>query len=262
VVIRGAPDVPEWAWTYGTNVLARFLDSDEDGQPDDADLVAALAPNEHRVGFALLVCRGSIGRDLLKDSWYGIARTQGQESLSSDTRFQAQVIEEFHHGIFHGLEKVYPRIFGAHDSELRAAIDEAYGDCEMAHKCAMEGNCKDYDCTCPHAPEACDDAGQYDCRFVAGSCDGVFHYAEASCSSACLVTEGFYHAWVEAHHYHCGGEDMSSEWEACSAEEMASNPKTAKLNALVTGKATSQKDLGYMLPSVLPDGRYTPSSKL
>lgn len=256
VVIRGAPDVPDWAWTYATNVLARYLDSDQDGLADDSNLVAALEPNNLALGFAILKCRGSIGGDRLKDSWFGIARTQGQESLSEDTRFQAQVIEELHHGVFHGLEQAYPTVFASHSSELKTAIDEAYGNCQKAAVCAMAGDCTHYTCTCTNDPQPCDDAGQYDCSFNTGSCDGVFHYAEASCGAGCLVTEGFYHAWTAAYGYDCGGRDMSAEWEACTAAALSSNPKTASLYAIVTGTAASQQTLGYVLPSTLPDGTY------
>jgi len=259
VAIRAAPDVPDWAWTYASNVLARYLDSNQDGHADDSKLIAAMAPTNFRLGFAILKCRGSIGRDRLKDSWLGIARTQGQESLSEDTRFQRQVIEELHHGVFHGLEIAYPTVFRSHNSELSAAIDEAYGNCQKSYVCAMAGDCTHYTCTCTNAPQLCDDAGQYDCSFRAGSCYGVFHYATPSCGGECLVAEGFYHAWTTAYGYKCAGNavGMASEWEVCTASALACNSQTAKLHALVTGTAASQQTLGYVLPSVLPDGTYS-----
>ena len=42
ISIRGAADVPDWAFTYASNVLAQYLDSDMDGVADDDKLVAAL----------------------------------------------------------------------------------------------------------------------------------------------------------------------------------------------------------------------------
>jgi len=259
VVVRGAPDVPFWAWTYASNVLARYLDSNQDGQADDGNLIAALAPTQRQLGFAILRCYGSIGKGRLKDSWFAIAHTNGQESLSEHTRFQRQVIEEFHHGVFYGLEKAYPTVFGSSTSELRAAIDESYGNCQRSYVCAMAVDCKHYTCTCTNDPQPCDDAGQYDCIFETGSCNGVFHYEEPSCSGGCLVTEGFYRAWTTAYGYECAGQaaEMAAEWGICTAAELESNPKTAKLYAIVTGTAASQQTLGYVLPSVVPDGSYS-----
>lgn len=261
VTIRAAPDVPGWAFQYASNVLLKYLDSDEDGVADDSRLVAAIGKNNRRnsLGFAILKCRGSIGRGRLKDSWFGIARTQGQESLTSDVIFQRQVIEELHHGIYHGLEDAYPSVFEGSSSELQAAIDQTYGNCEESAVCAIAGNCQHYTCRCTkEAPETCTDAGEYDCSFNAGSCDGVFHYATPSCGGGCLLTEGFYHAWTTAYGYQCGGRaaEMASEWEICTAAGLASNPKTVLIHELVTGQAASQRTLGYVLPSALPDGTY------
>jgi len=262
VTIRAAPDVPTWAFEYASNVLWRYLDSDNDGRADDPNVARALANGGNdRLGFAILKCRGSIGGERLKDAWWGIARTQGQESLESGDRFQRQVIEELHHGIYHGLEEAYPSVFRGSRSELQAAIDQTYGNCERSDVCALAGNCRHYMCSCSNAPNSCSDAGEYDCSFRTGSCDGVFHYATPSCGGECLLTEGFYHAWTTAYGYECGGDaaSMASEWEVCTAADLASNPKTAKINELVTGQAASQQSLGYVLPSVLPDGTYDAS---
>ena len=215
-----------------------------------------------RLGFAILKCRGTIGRGRLKDSWYAIARTQAQRALVSDegdTRFQRQVIEEFHHGIYHGLESAYPSVFGSssENSELAIAIRDSFGNCELSGICAPAENCEHYQCECSNHDGSCNDAGQYNCRFNRGSCDGAFHYSAPSCGpGSCLMTEGFYHAWTAAYGYNCGGRDLSNEWELCDRDEFMANSHVEKLRKLVMGLSESQAVHGYNLPSRLPDGVY------
>jgi len=259
VPVRAAADVPIWALEYSWKVLAQYLDSDMDGNADDKELVKALISSGWQLGFAVLKCRGTIGRGKLKDSWFSISRTQGQPSLDADSKFQRQTLEEMHHGIYHGLELAYPSVFGPYPgTELHAAIQDLKGNCEDSGVCSVSSaGCNQYSCHCMDS--VCTDSGQYDCTFIPGSCDGVFHYASPSCGpGSCLVTEGFYHGWMAAHGYNCDGNalNMASEWELCSQEEFSTHPKAAKLHALVTGTSSSASETGYILPSLLPNGVY------
>ncbi|MEM7384510.1 MAG: hypothetical protein AAF514_06145, partial [Verrucomicrobiota bacterium] len=169
IVVFGVPvykyrDAAPWALFYGAAVLAEYLDSDEDGKPDDPDVIAALTSSDHKEGVAILNQRGDVGSGDYKDSFWGISRVGGQTSLEGEGHFKRQTIEEFHHAFYHGLEIAYPSVFGSEPgSELMLAVEQAYGDCEFCSDCAPD--CEHYDCQSPD-----------DCRFIPGSCGGASHY--------------------------------------------------------------------------------------
>lgn len=255
VYVRATWVVPNWALDYARDVLTQYLDSDGDGVADDPRLIESLKAGKPLTGFLLLRCRGEIGRGEFKNSWYGIARIGEDpvnvESAIKGSMFERSLLEEFHHGIYHGLQRAYPAVFDGPMSVLGRAVTEAIGTCEDAHTCAP--TCDHYNCQ-----------NSYDCTFEENSCDGVFHYAEPSCNSGCLVTEGFWHAFSTAFGYKCGpnGQDgLKGEWEVCTAAELESNPKTTPLYKLVTNRDPSQEEFGYRLPTVLP-GYTAPNSSV
>jgi hypothetical protein len=86
-----------------------------------------------------------------------------------------------------------------------------------------------------------------ECRFLEGSCSGAFHYADATCDSRCLVTEGLYWALTAKLGYlesRCA--DIADEWKACTPALVAS--LAPKLDALIDAST---------LAKVLPDGTYS-----
>jgi hypothetical protein len=239
-------DAASWAFSYGATVLADYLDSDEDGQPDDPAVIAALTSVERKEGVAILNQRGDIGSGHYKDSFWGISRVGGQTSLDSEGHFKRQTIEEFHHAFYHGLEIAYPSVFGTEPgTELMVAVEQAYGDCEFCSDCAPD--CEHYDCE-----------GPGDCTFVAGSCGGASHYAEPGCGpGGCLAAENFYLAWTSLYGLqidYCAS--LASEWEPCSPEAMMTDPRVEMLYLLVSGQSDSAVEFGYVLPSAAPDGHY------
>ena len=89
----------------------------------------------------------------------------------------------------------YPSAFDANNptSELSVAIAAAYGTCERSGTCSTTtSGCSDYTCTCSNGASGCNDAGQYNCAWISGSCDGIFHYATPGCGDGCLTSEGNY----------------------------------------------------------------------
>mmetsp|Transcript_654 Transcript_654/g.712 ORF Transcript_654/g.712 Transcript_654/m.712 type:complete len:452 (+) Transcript_654:38-1393(+) len=258
-------DVPQWAFDYNLSLLNEYLDSNEDGVADDPNLIAALTNDERTKDVALLTCRGGIGSGPLKDSFWSVTRTYGATSLEDVddnglNGFKRNAMEEQHHVIHRGLEKAYPQIFGnGLNTELSRGIDEAYDNCEYVASCVP--NCQHYTCVCENPP--CDDVGQYNCRWIEGSCDGIYHYDHpmgcdcATEGGGCQGSEGFYWPWTTAYGWQANACDqIAGEWEVCTPEQFATNPKTAILYKLVTGQSPSQAIYGYRLPSRLPDGKY------
>lgn len=258
-------DVPEWAVDHAVSVLNEFLDSNEDGIVDDPKIMKVLTTDEHSKDVAVLTCRGGIGSGPLKDLFWSVTRTYGQESLDEVDEngingYKRNCMEETHHLIHRGLEKAYNKVFGnGLNSELSLGIDQAYDDCEYVQSCVPD--CEDYNCECDDPP--CDDVGQYNCQWIQGSCDGIYHYDHPMhCDSAtegggCQGSEGFYWPWTTAYGWQANAcDEIAAEWEVCTPEQLATNPKTEILYKLVTGQSSSQKKYGYRLPSRLPDGNY------
>lgn len=109
-------------------------------------------------------------------------------------------------------------------------------DC-TAHACCVwdKGKCWYGEGSCETLP-ACEDYADGD--WIDGSCAGHFHYADATCDAACLMTEGLYWAVMAMHGALNGGigkrcDDIAHEWELCTESAMRSTPAAAGLAALV-----------------------------
>ena len=266
-------DVPLWAVDYAESVLNEFLDSDEDDQVDDPNVLHALLNNKHALDTAVLKCRGSIGGGPLKDLFWSITRTYGQQYLEEGDEvgwnyWKRITMEETHHAIHRGLAAAYPDVFGnGLTTDLSLAIDQAYDDCEYPAECAPD--CQNYNCYCQDNDnnDRCDDneSKQYDCNWIENSCNGVYHYGHVmGCDfqnegGGCQGSEGFYWPSTTLLGWQKGdvvSDHISNEWEISTAEELATNPKTKLLYRLVSGQSSSQKQYRYRVPSRLPDGRY------
>jgi len=171
-------------------------------------------------------------------------------------------LEETHHMIHVGYENMYFETFGnGLVSALSLGIDQAMDDCEAPHECAP--NCENYECSCNDSP--CTEVTQYDCRFIEDSCNGIYHYSDVmNCNpetdgGACQGSEGLYMPWATLNgmfQSEASCQDMKSQWEICTGQNLASNPLTSILYELTIGEHPSQAELGYRLPSRLPDGKY------
>ena len=162
----------------------------------------------------------------LKDVFWAVTRTHGQATLAEGNTFQLVTMEEVHHALHRGLAGLHPPVFGTEsgDTELMVAYAQARGNCEIANECAMSG-CTTYACQCD---SECEDIHAWGCSFIAGSCDGAYHYADTGCGATCAGgSELFYWGWTS--HYgwqeqqgNC--ESIAQEWEACTPEQLATSP--------------------------------------
>lgn len=249
VKLWGSTDLDEWAFEHTYNVLLKYLDSNEDGEPDDPKLVEMMAGSNRDM--AVIQCAGSIGRSTVKDRFLAVVRSYGQASLNDENCQQLQrlAIEEIHHAIEIGLGSVYPEVFGrSKSSELWQACNDLYGNCEKVDLCAP--NCDHYDCV--------KDGDEYSCPFIEGSCDGAYHYGAVTGGPGGIPTGEVYYfaftSWKGWQKDYC--DEIKDEWELCTPDLFINDPRAKKMYDLVSGTSPSQQRYGYVQPSILPDGEY------
>ena len=138
-------------------------------------------------------------------------------------------------------------------STLASSILEVIGDCETSFSCDSRRRLEhddetallsDYSYSYSYALPNCADYS--DERWIEDSCTGDYHYADATCDYACLLTEGLYWALTS----HLGAQagrcdDIADEWELCTDALIQAN---APMLAQLLNHST--------LPTVIPDGDY------
>lgn len=215
---------PDYKVLWASNILAQYLDNNEDGTPDNQDLVDTMTENN-----ALLIMfadfdeleESSLRGSELRDK-YRMQDCEGHET-NPEEGFDA-AIEEVHHLIVDtGWAELYPDAFSTEkDSKISQAMDIARGGVfEMVPDEYPEG--------------------------------AWYSYYDETCEYDCMNTE--YHYWAmssmlgaQADPVRC--EQISEEWRPCTPELVESMDPT--VFALLT-------DPQYMMPTVLPDGSYRPT---
>lgn len=158
VILAALPSVPDAALWHAASVLAKYIDNDEDGIPDDSPTVEALKD----VGSTVLMSDSQDSLDELfdegklddlvnnrggpenADSWaqilfadevgYGECPDGGSECAGMER--DASLEELLHIFTDKGLANAYPEKYGlSKDSELAIAIDAVIGDCEHRSEC-------------------------------------------------------------------------------------------------------------------------------
>ena len=219
--IYAAPGVEEERLLHAANVMAQYLDNDEDGMPDNQ-----LVLDSMRASKAFMIMwekpkdlrresspRDREGQDLGNDE------TQPEFVASGMTgRFDAS-LEEVLHIITHaGYAKAYPEIFGEEKgTSIANAMDQARGG---HHK---------------KTPRQYPESSWYS-------------YNDRTCDYACQITE--YHYWALTSLLGAQinrSEEINDEWRL-NTPELLSERDTAIYEQLTDPK--------YAFPKVLPDGRY------
>ena len=234
VEVVATPSTPDAKLLHAANVLAQYLDNDEDGTPDDPKVIEALT-NEgaflmmfktereaeqifrqldverlERAGF-------HIGQDLYAEETH----PKGPPHIKKAGRFDAS-LEEVLHLVSQGYAIVYPEAFGfERRSRLTNAMDTARG---RAFR---------------RVPKTYPDGAWY-------------HYDDRTCDYPCMAVEYFYWALTTLHGaqaYPGRAEEISHEWEPSTAAHLrARDPAVVKL----------LEEPHFKLPRTMPDVTYEP----
>ena len=203
------------------NIMAQYLDNDEDGEIDNQ----LVHDSMKEAGAFMVIWKsqmdllfmsepdGMIGQDLGNDETIIDWHSNGQEG-----QFDAS-LEEVLHIITHaGYANAYPEVFGEEEgSELCGAMDIA------------------------RAGQFFDVPGEY-------PEDAWYHYDDVTCDYSCMATEYIYWALTSllgAHEKR--GDDINHEWELYTPQLLVATDYA--IFDLLTNKE-------YAFPTVLPDGGY------
>ena len=204
---------------HAANILAQYLDNDEDGMVDDQRVLDAMLGNK---AFIVMWKResdlnieppvGREGQDLGNDE------THPEWHIDKTGAFDAP-LEEVWHIISHaGYASAYPEVFGEKaGTDLANAMDKARG-------------------------------GQFTSIPTPYPEGAWYTYDDETCDYSCMVTEYFYWALTS----HLGAqenrfEEIGHEWRLIDSEKVQSGD--TDIYQLLT-------DSNYSLPTILPDGSY------
>ncbi|HAS44511.1 MAG TPA: hypothetical protein DCS93_28795 [Microscillaceae bacterium] len=220
IPIYAASGVEDARLLHAANIMAQYLDNNEDGQVDNPRVVETMKTNK---AFLLMwkteadmpssVPSGYTGQDLGNDETIPAWHTNGHTG-----RFDAS-LEEVLHIITHaGYSKAYPQIFGEQaGSSIANAMDQARG-------------------------------GRFTSIPASYPSGAWYTYDDATCNYDCMVTE--YHYWaltsiLGAQANRLAG--IGQEWKL--------NTK-AKVQAQDIAIYQLLTDPQYNFPTKLPDGTY------
>lgn len=234
VEIIATPTTPDEKILHAANVLAQYLDNDEDGTPDDPRVLEALTKGgaflmmfnteqeaeriERRLDFETIERAGfHIGQDLYAEE----TLPKGPPHIKKEGRFDA-TLEEVLHLVSQGYAIVYPEAFGfERGSRLTDAMDLSRGG------------------TFRRVPRTYPEGAWY-------------HYRDRTCDYSCMAVEYLYWALTTLHgaqDYPGRAEEIEHEWEPSTAAHLrARDPAVVKL----------LEEPRFKLPQTMPDGTYTP----
>ena len=215
---------------HAAHVLAQYIDNDEDGVPDHAEVLRELVSRGAFLAMAA-TDRKFEQLDIDFEAFERAGFTIGQDLYGEETmphgpphsgrrgRFDA-ALEEVLHLYSNGFDLVHPDVFGFHaGSKIADAMDLARGG-------RFQRNPRRY-------PD-----------------DAWYSYYDRTCDYSCQVTEYFYWALTSllgGQDYPGRAEEIAVEWRAPTWESMLQRDPAA--SAILT-------DAEHRLPKRLPNGRY------
>ncbi|BDD03828.1 hypothetical protein [Aureibacter tunicatorum] len=221
ISIFAVPKVENQKLLHAANVMAQYLDNDEDGKVDNHLVLDAMLENQAFMVMwsseddidALELPDGGIGQDLGNDETVPDYVAKGKKG-----RFDASLEEVLHLITNAGYAYAYPQIFGEHDgSSLADAMDIARGG-------AFKKIPNQYPAT------------------------AWFTYDDETCEYNCQMTEYIYWALTSILGAQVNRrEEIDNEWKLYSREKVEETDKA--IFALLT-------NYEYKFPTILPDGTY------
>jgi len=210
---------------YAANIMAKYLDNNEDGTPDNQLVVDKMV----KINAAMFMSFSE--RDWMRDydnfmDIYGNKEIRGQSLYDKETnpdeegRFDASLEEILHLITEKGFGLVYRLELGKNSSLLAKAMDKSRGG-------KFKKTPKKY-------PK-----------------EAWYSYDDRGCTYRCMKAEYIYWAltsYLGAQKDRCSS--IAHEWKACTKEKLIEmDPDVVKL---IT-------DPKFNFPSILPDGKYNPN---
>ena len=231
VGIYATSDIPEEKIFHAAGVMAQYLDNDEDGLPDDPNVIRALQAKQASI-YIFPHPDSRAEEDffdeieyLLDNGKLALQPLYGEEIVPNGAatgEFDASLEEILHIITNSGYALTYPNVFGEEPgTEIADAMDAARG----GHFERVPNS---------YLPEA------------------WFTYDDKTCDYACMISE--YHYWaltslLGGQDYPGRGEEIGQEWQLNTPEKLQSGDPA--IYALLT-------DPQYHFPTTLPDGNYSP----
>ena len=222
IPIYGTAATPDAAMLHAANVMAQYLDNDEDGQPDNELVVKHMLEQEATLIMAKDQSELEPLLSQLPDS-EAIQDLYANEVViaGADGNFDAS-LEEVLHLITHvGYAGVYPEVFGEMiSSDIANAMDIARG-------------------------------GQFKTIPASYPDTAWYTYDDESCDYSCMVTEYTYWSLTSilgAQNFDGRSAQISQEWQLNTLDKVQSQDPT--VYKLLT-------DRQYGMATILPDGDYS-----
>lgn len=223
IAIRATSDTESTKVLHAANVMAQYLDNDEDGTPDNPLVVEKMVENNATLIMAPTEQSLETAASGLTppDSWQALYGNETHPEQSREA-FDA-ALEEVLHLITHvGYSQVYPDIFGEDPGSLAAnAMDIARG-----------GRFTEIPSTYPS--------------------NAWYTYDDETCTYQCMVTEYLYWAltsWLGAQEHRL--DDIGNEWKLNTPDKLQQGDPA--IYDIITNPA-------YGLATKLPDGQYSAES--
>lgn len=231
VGVFATSNIPENKVFHAAGVMAQYLDNDEDGIPDDLDVIRALQAKQASI-YIFPRPDSRAEEDFFDEIEYlldsgklALQPLYGEEIIPNGAalgEFDASLEEIFHIISNTGYAHAYPDIFGERrGSAIANAMDEARG-------------------------------GYFEYVPNEYPADAWFTYDDQTCEYDCMISE--YHYWaitslLGAQDYPGRFEEIGHEWRLNTPEKLQNGDPA--IYALLT-------DPQYPHPSTLPDGNYQP----
>ncbi len=223
IPVKATAKVSDEKLLHAANVMAEYLDNDENGTPDNQDVVDALVDNE-----AVLLMFGSENEinevfksDEPPENGQDLYATETHPEGSENGEFDASLEEIFHLITHVGYAAVYPSVFGElNGSSIANAMDKARG-------------------------------GHFEVIPSVYPSEAWYTYDDETCDYSCQVTEYTYWSMTSilgAQDYSGRLEEIQHEWKLNTEDKVET--KDPAIYSILT-------DPDYMLPEILPDGDYT-----
>ena len=224
--LYGTPAAPDRKMHHAANVLAQYLDNDEDGVPDNPRVVAELVKKK-----SVLIMTKDSGRewqsihadlhDVFPDSVYhDCFANESRPNAIEDESFDGLWEEVLHLLTRHGWGNAYPEVFGpVPGTKVAAAVD-----------LARDGHFVE-------TPKGYSD-------------DAWYKYTDESCAYGCQIDEYMYWTITTL----LGAQSLGDRENRVNHEWGLNTP--AKLQAGDPSIYALLTDPQYKFPTVLPDGNY------